>query len=178
MGIKSTLSLIAFFLAFTLSASLAWLWRGLTSTPQAPAVTERTRNSCSKRLAHHQPDALARQMAAFLRQDIANGTTRNDVQSSAEESSPASRAAAVREYVNASSRMDDSAFPREFQTAWREHMKAWRDHADYLSWRVKHDTVEAAPPEDNINETWYEVLRIARRYGVEVDGDFVSLVNE
>jgi len=81
----------------------------------------------------------------------------------------------VSEYVRTSSSMDDSVLPSDLQFAWREHMEAWQEHSDYLDAvcrGAESDGFKATYRENQreITETWYQVLRIAERYGADTRG--------
>jgi hypothetical protein len=82
---------------------------------------------------------------------------------------------AVSDYVNKSSRMDDSELPQDLRVAWREHMRAWLGYRDLLkefnnySQRDFEDRDFVrfhAERDSEITRTWYKVLRIAgENYG-------------
>jgi hypothetical protein len=184
MRIRSIISIIAFVAAFALSSSLALLLHGKPAYQSRLSVT-----SCG----HHRAVApefnsrLQREISEFIQQDIDNGRTRQDRVTQGDDfnlssaDSLAEYAGAVKEYVAASGRLDDSALPREFQTAWRAHLKAWQVHSEFLNNFKKRgqgfstansgDLKLYAEQSDEISATWHEVKRIAASYDAT---DFVE----
>lgn len=84
----------------------------------------------------------------------------------------------INEYVDASSSLDDSQMPEDFQLAWQNHMHAWRQHASFLN-QSKHfchlrkmsdsDFTEIYNRQDaEITRTWRKVLSVAGKYGATV----------
>ena len=153
MRSKHIAALIAFFLTFGFSAAFASLFI----------------------------DRSAADIQAFLLQDIRYGEERNYSRyHHSAEKQPSScwrsskRVDPVAEYVNRSSSMDDSEFPQDFQSAWREHMQAWRDYSNFLQAKKSGnlDYEDFHLSEDRyiseINFTWYKVLSVADKYGAKV----------
>jgi hypothetical protein len=102
----------------------------------------------------------------FLLRDISNGDARMDYKYNDD------YAVAVMDYWKASSSMDASRFPQDFQNEWREHMQAWRSYADYLA-EVKRSPARRDAREGNrlineINRTWEDVKSVGRTYGAYV----------
>jgi hypothetical protein len=181
MRVKSILSIIAFIAAFGLSVLLV-------GVPQYN-FNSKYRKSSDWRNARQS-------ITILLQQDIDNGYLRNQKikyldkrakhSNSGFDISPYADATA--EYVDASERISMRGLPRDFRAAWREHMRAWRDHADFLESQkesgVKYtinnrEVVQYSFNRDDerlyrmqiekINSTWYEVLRIGRKYGAYVE---------
>lgn len=102
----------------------------------------------------------------FLLRDINNGESRNDYRYADD------YADEVLIYWQASSSMDASRFPQDFQDAWRVHMQAWGDYAKYLQDKKSTKRKYSADVEKRynmeINRSWEEVLRIGRTYGAYV----------
>jgi hypothetical protein len=100
---------------------------------------------------------------SFLLRDISNGGARLDYKYTDD------YADAVMTYWETSSSMDASAFPQDFQDAWRLHMQAWGDYAEYLQAKRASTSHCSKGMEKRynteINRTWEEVLRIGRTYG-------------
>jgi len=107
----------------------------------------------------------AQQITTLLKQDIANGQdgylNENYIISTFN-------------YVNDSESIDDSNLPRDFQLAWRAHMRAWRKQANFLETKGSLEFSNAAfvraysVNRNEINRTWWEVLRIADKHGAEI----------
>ncbi|MGI8469405.1 MAG: hypothetical protein ACR2N3_13230 [Pyrinomonadaceae bacterium] len=181
MRIKTILSLITFTAAFVLSVSLVGL-------PQ---------NNFYSRLAQINRYEQNRQnIQTLLQQDINNGRLRNQtvisldgIDENFQSSFNVNQIAeATEEYVDASQSMDSSNLPEDFQEAWQAHMSAWREQADYLNkinttakkypslfenkklngYLFKLDSETYSSRDAEINRTWYEVLRVGRKYGVYV----------
>ncbi len=131
------------------------------------------------------PQSAQNDISQFLQQDISNGHERDfdvysmaDVDSADEILISPEYAETVSEYVNASSSMDSSSLPADFQAAWRSHMAAWHDFDDLLSKSKTHCKMRKLSSEDfadqlahknlKINLTWHKVLTVADRYGVSV----------
>jgi len=73
--------------------------------------------------------------------------------------------------------LDASEFPQDFQIAWNKHVDAWQDYSEFLD--IKKDSSKQKMNIDDyrdldnsynneITETWYEVLRIGRNHGAYV----------
>lgn len=84
----------------------------------------------------------------------------------------AKRAATVAEYAAEASNMSDADLSPEFRTEWREHMQAWRDYSKFLN-EVSENKIDNAEFRrlenrylDEINDSYDDVLKIARTYGV------------
>ncbi len=103
---------------------------------------------------------------AFLLRDIRNGEERQDYRYADD------YAGEVMDYWKASSNMDASRFPQDFQDAWRVHMQAWGDYAVYLQDKKASNRNYSCGLEKRynaeINRTWEEVLRIGRTYGAYI----------
>lgn len=80
-------------------------------------------------------------------------------------------AARTENYVNASENLSYEDLPIEFQNAWLNHMRAWRKQANLYN-TLETDYIEDTAilrmkyrNSDEINRTWWEVLRIAKQNG-------------
>jgi hypothetical protein len=149
------ISIIAFVAAFIFSAGLV---RIIFPAPvvkyvytQGPRVYERNTN----------------EIESFLLRDIRNGESRVDYKYDDNYSE------AVMDYWKASSSMDASRFPQDFQDAWREHMQAWRNYGEHLKAKKEAKNSTRCNPEKRyigeINRTWEEVKSIGRTYGAYVE---------
>ena len=165
---KIITALIAFAVTFGTSTALT----GLFVEKRQPLIT----------IAGTNHDVQTQQrILALLRQDISNGEDRIDNYSQVAEfwemSSPDRLniySKAVSEYSNQSGSIDDTNLPRDFQRAWRQHMKAWHDYSIYLeqlkksaaSQKMTDDEIDERlnDRDDLINRTWYRALAIASRY--------------
>lgn len=101
------------------------------------------------------------EIETFLLRDINNGDSRDN------------SAESVMDYWQASSSMDASRFPRDFQKVWSEHMQAWHNYAEYRM-AVKNspsrrDSREAVRLNGEINRTWEIVKSVGRTYGAYVE---------
>lgn len=142
-------ALIAFVAAFIFSAGLV---RIIFPAPVVKYVyTEQS------------PRAAASEIEAFLLRDIRNGDLR-EVDRYSED-----HPGAVMDYWKASSSMDASGFPQDFQNAWRVHMNAWGNYAEYLQTKKQSSNGYSCGLEKRynveINRSWEDVLRIGRNYG-------------
>lgn len=182
MRIKTILSLLVFSATFILSVSLVGL----------PQNNFYSRLSQAKRAEQNRQN-----IRMLLWQDINNGRLRNQMMMSLDgidqdfQSSYTVNqiAEATEEYVDASQSMDSSDLPADFQEAWQAHMSAWRENANYLNeinatakmypvnkvdnrkingYLFKLGSETYRNHEAEINRTWYEVLRVGRKYGVYV----------
>ncbi len=127
----------------------------------------------------------ARSIEYFIRQDNLNGDASNQILKNSDfEYNPSNAyfseyADSVADYVKTSANMDVSRFPQDFQNAWREHMKAWNNYSEFLSdmkspsarrnlniadFRTAGNRYDA-----EISRTYYEVLRVGRNYGADVE---------
>ncbi|MEK7723642.1 MAG: hypothetical protein AAB336_04785, partial [Acidobacteriota bacterium] len=78
------------------------------------------------------------------------------------------------DYVSASENINVDGLPAEFQDAWQRHMQAWRNHTNYLNekrfdrgFNSNYDAI-SSDQINEINRTWWEVLRIARQNGAKI----------
>ena len=139
---RYTYGILTFFVTFGLSFSLVGLLFGF---PQMNLETRRSFN----------PSARAK-IINVIEQDMRNGDPRRLVERRIARSNvsngetKAELLEALEIYATASSSIDVSGTPADFQYAWKKHMKAWRENSA------------------DINPTWHQVLRIARRYGVPI----------
>lgn len=166
MRSKEVLSIIAFFLAFGISVAVT---PRQSNTSVAPYV----KRSCTA-------TATARKITNLLTEDIENGRARErrikDFAAGDEDYSPLGRKAyfanysgATDDYANESAGIDDRDLPGDFQSAWRAHMRAWRNQADFLNQGSEEfSRKEYYRNSREISETWYEVLRTARKYNAEI----------
>lgn len=172
---KILTGIIAFTLTFGLSSTLVGLLFGF---PQAEVNT-------SSYKVRQQDHATGYRIKRLLKRDLANGVPRNlearrvyqsERDLASLDQSPAYRATVIR-YVERSAGMNDAGLPEDFQYAWRKHMNAWKKRAAYLKSIDATDNPNSFSveiPDDNgeINDTWNQVLRIAERYGLEIDRSY------
>ena len=175
---KLITAVIVFIGTFAFSSALVWLFVGFPEV-QSPLI-------CPVQMRSESP--FSSDIESFLQQDIRNGRQRSGQIYSVGnyyEISPSSRsfpeyARAVESYSDNSGSLDAGEFPLDFQKAWNKHMKAWRDYSDFLSElknnparnKVAKKDFDALESSHNneINRTWFEVLRVADTYGAEVRG--------
>lgn len=168
MRIKSILSLIAFFTTFIFCVTLIGL----------------PKNNFYSRFSDANYSAQNRQnVRNFLWADINRGRQRN-IESSDD---LVSLADSVESYVDEAQSSDDSNLPADLRAAWQQHMNAWREHSDFLnnvkaspdrldSYDLGNNDLNLSDAEmqtysnqsNEINRTWYEVLRVGRKYGAYV----------
>jgi hypothetical protein len=173
---KIVLGIIAFTLTFGLSAGLVGLIFGFPQT---------TARSFTRNYEHS--SVYKYKIKRLLKRDVRNGIDRNQKVDKlyAQEGSysalyyNAEYREAINEYYEDSSSMNDSHLPEDFKYAWREHMNAWKKQAYYLNYLqdapLPDSTETIRNYSDNtneINQTWFQVLRIAERYGVDVDRSY------
>ena len=182
MRSKTILSIAAFIVAFAFSTAFASLFIVKSEYVSSSYNTKRT--SCFKNRAGS--NYVADKIETIVKEDMSNGRERGKKLYQIDEDSrpPFSSSSfsyyseAVSEYVSSSENLSVEDTPRDFQLAWRKHMKAWRDYADFLdkmkkpSARAKLSETETDELENNfsadINSTWFEVLSVGRSYGAEV----------
>jgi hypothetical protein len=164
MNKRIIVALVAFIVTFGLSAGLVGLLfpSTFTETYSFSIASE------------HKEDILN-----LLDQDIYNGQLRSEAYARArqdnwEDNNLVHYAESVNDYVDASSSLDDSDLPRDFQSAWQQHLSAWRDYSDFLNqikYLSKDELKEMNASQtldrqnDEISRTWYKVIRIAGYYG-------------
>ncbi len=153
---KLILGIIAFTLTFGLSTTLVGLVFGFPKTISSPKIQK-----------SHSHSVTARRIKSLLIRDDRNGNMRdrrlvnmlkqsfNDMSDSDLYQNSAYRDQ-IASYAARSARINDAGLPRDFQYAWRAHMKAWKKHS------FSNNSQE-------ITQTWHQVLRIARRYGVDIN---------
>lgn len=164
MRIKTILSLSTFFTAFVLSVLLVGVPKDY---------------SYNRFVKVYDPQETRLAVQTLLDQDQINGVERSQTISNLDEAFEneasefyhSSFADATEQYVSASESIDDSDLPSDFQAAWHTHMNAWREQADYLnranSANRKIDSARYNRQIYKINQSWLQVLRVARKYGVD-----------
>lgn len=170
--LKTISGIAAFVLTFGVSVSLVGLLFGFTGLG-TPAYEAGNNYSVSYTITE------------FLRQDVRNGNFRDrEIRRQLSErfsygSEPGELyvegySQAVHEYYKASSAMNDASLPADLKYAWRKHMDAWKAHDDLINTDdfAEEDAffVRYRESSREVNETWYQVLRIAERYGANTRG--------
>lgn len=152
MKTKHILHLVAFVLTFAVSVTVAGAVKSFRGLSSAESITK------------------------VLAQDINNGVTRRQTNCRKANFELAQR---TNGYVSASSRLDVSDLPSDFQNAWQKHMQAWRNHSNFLNEMSNYSNFNADYNEisirqiNEINRTWYEVLKVAGKHGAVIpDGAF------
>lgn len=167
----------AFILTFVLSVSLVGLLFGFPKLETSNQVFQlRTNNSVAKY-----------KIASLLRRDVLRyGNSRDQKirniegyysMSEAELYNNDNYRQATNDYFIKSSSMNDSMLPGDFQYAWRKHMQAWQKQATYLNSISDSNYKDYSGYSDNtaeIKETWFQVLRIAQRYGVDIPTNYYN----
>lgn len=170
---KTVLGIVAFIATFVLSAGLVQI---LFPSQLVPTIFERPQYR----------SATALEIESFLLKDIRNGKIRDQKlrsQTYSEMKSDSENystfyASVMTDYWKSSSRLEADNFPRDFQIAWQKHMQAWEDYTDFLAetksfqdrnvMSVEEFKAADGRYNDEINRTWYKVLRIGRSYGADV----------
>ncbi len=161
----------AFILTFGVSVSLVGLLFGFDSL-------------ASRSFETGDSQSVRHRITAFLERDVRNGKIRDNklrkyfrAQRLRGESATLAEYYRFNEsYVDASSSMDDSFLPEDLKYAWRDHMNAWNEDkqllADAANGEVPDELLKIRSESSSrkIKETWYQVLRIAQRYGVYTGG--------
>jgi len=171
--LKVISGIAAFVLTFGISVSLVGLLFGFSSIA-TPSFEARD----SHRVRH--------KITRFLVRDVRNGRLRDrevrrklyerrSTESVLEESFLPEYSQATSAYVRRSSSMNDSFLPADLRYAWRKHMEAWQRHSAFLESAARGETgpdylTTYDGTQKEIEETWFQVLRIAERYGVRTRG--------
>ena len=169
---KTILGLVAFILTFGFSVSIIGLLFGFPEAVTTKSFQIRTNSSAKHKIRR------------LLKRDVRNGRSRHSTAGSVLQSGTnfdhlytnQNYRSTVLKYVRRSSSMSDRGLPRDFQYAWRNHMKAWKKQATHIQeWEIDDRSAHSMKTEDNtreINETWDQVLRIAQRYGLKIDRSY------
>jgi hypothetical protein len=174
MRSKTILSTVAFIVAFVLSSAFA----NLFMSKETCEAESRYTIGCNSE--------TAAKISGLINDDKRNGreSARHAYETSEKIISPLAGstfslyADSVEQYIDASSNMKTCGFPPDFQTAWREHMRAWRDYSTLLNqmknssdrevWNQSEFEDAESWHGEEINNTWYEVIRLGRAYGADV----------
>lgn len=178
MRSKHIAALITFFATFAFSAFIALLFAAPKVYEVPPVV-----NSYEVKTYKHKRCGTGYKIREFLDQDKRNGIGRLQYNFTGDDefftrSTVSAFADSVAEYASESGAMDDSGFPRDFQIAWRAHMKAWSDYAEFLqkskNKRMTFDDFDTLADEysQEITDTWQETLRIGREHGANIPAGF------
>lgn len=146
MKTKNILHLVTFILTFAVSFTVAGVVKSFQGLSTAEKIT------------------------SVLTEDIGNGVIQRENYGN----TISYLAIRTNDYVTASESINTEGLPEDFQIAWQKHMQAWRIHADYLienkysrGFDSEYDSI-SADQIDEINTTWWEVLRIARQHGAVI----------
>ena len=166
---RITFGILAFFLTFGISVSLVGLLFGL------PKVNRDHHH------AGHSPGAL--RIENVLDQDIRYGETRRQAEVRLAQNlggdhhrleipvGSLDHAKIIGQYSSNQAEIDVSGTPSDFRYAWNRHLEAWEKFTVYSKTLAKGNTSNSRSinydPEE-INETYYQVLRIAKRYGAHI----------
>ena len=164
MRIKNIFSTAAFIVTFVFSSAFANLF---IVKSVAVSETATSRSSCRTQ----------QRMLNFLEQDRRYGRElAGDLASADYENNSVNEEAATLKLARKMRRMDDSAMPLEFQTAWENHVRAWEDYADFL-YRTNQtrmsESIDEVSDETRltrnreISRTYYVLLGVARQHGVD-----------
>ena len=162
MRSKHIIGLIIFIATFAFSSFIALLFV-VPKVYEVPPVATYEAPKCSE---------TSRKIENLLNRDKRYGLERRNYDSRDE-------AGAIREYADKSGSMDASDLPRDFQSAWNEHMLAWNRYAGYMEWmktRNEFGSDEFYERQssyiDDINTTWAETLRVGRKHGANLPDGF------
>ena len=163
---KILLGIIAFTVTFGLSSTVVGLLFGL---PQTVNETPKREYSYSAKY----------KIKRLLKRDIANGANRNLVARKLLASGVNFNSIdfsdeyknTVIQYYRDSASMNDADLPSDFKYAWRKHMQAWKKQTIYLKNNMNPSSTHS-DDDGEINRTWHQLMRIAERYGVEIDESY------
>jgi hypothetical protein len=123
----------------------------------------------------------AQKISAFLQQDVSNGTSRDaevyHLQRNggfySANSYVSTYASITSNYINQSDALDENGLPEDFQLAWLKHMSAWHKYEDFLKNNAGSTGSRELRRLDRqynreINSTWYDVLRVSKKYGASI----------
>lgn len=189
MKIKSILRIAAFSITFIFSAAFAGLFIEKSETRTnlvVPSFNSGMKRTSCFGYAKGSLAGVAGKINYILQKDDDNGRahTAKIRRVSADNQPPFNDDAAFDAYADAtvelalsSGAIDRDGVSPEFKSVWRTHMQAWRDYADFLesmkTASVRHEVGTLAFDEvneqfsDEINRSWYEVLRVADENGVD-----------
>lgn len=158
MKTKHILALVTFVAAFVISASLvALLFPNAVPQPRNVELHTGCKTTTAKRIFQ------------LLQSDVKNGSVHRHL-----DSNQRGLASRTESYVSASERLGYEDLPMDFQTAWQKHMQAWRKQANLYNTLESDDFDDEAIEEmsarntEEINRSWYEVLRIAQAHGAMI----------
>ena len=172
MNTKHIIALVTFVVAFTGSAILVKLVR-----PAYQPVRSAVSRGCSV--------STAQQITQLIEQDVANGEqrvsevyySRTDSNWVVENDSMEVYAFSTQNYVSSMDGLNYQNLPQDFQDAWLAHKEAWRNHSEFLNDLKDISGSEISDLKNlptlkqgdkDIDRTWFEVLRIARKYNATI----------
>lgn len=176
MRSKNILSIVAFIAAFGLSAAFASLFIS------KKAVGYTSTSYCR----FSQKTATARAIANLIAADYANAGVRDrkiyavseNAALSSDSVAFADYARAIEEYVDDSSNISQDNLPRDFKSAWQEHLRAWRKSSNFLNKAAEISSRSSMTAEEfddaqnfygqEIDRTFEKALEIGNRYGADV----------
>jgi len=166
--------IIAFIGTFAVSVGLVWLIFGFPTKPNY----NYTRHKCNDRNADAIFSHISRDKRNGEIRDQRSFRTNNWERNGEIGYSIENHADSVANYVDEAYRMDVTDLPQDFQIAWQIHIAAWRDYSNYLNELKNSPETEKSDHRDfifsenrynnEINRSWYEVLRKGRIHGADV----------
>lgn len=191
MRSKINLSIVAFIVAFGLSAAVAGLFAVerqsktvyLSVTAPEIAPTYQSKTSC---FGKRNNASVAQKITGLIRQDHLNGNESgksvydgNAAIFSSNDATFSGYAEAVKRYVDSSDTIKTNDLPSDFQNAWSEHLQAWRDYSNFLN-RMKMSSKRTVLTDEElleidafhsreINRTFTDVTEIGANYGADVE---------
>lgn len=168
------IGIITFFLTFGISTSIVGLLFGFPEVSHSHSSSTLASRNIQKVLDNDVRYGEDRRRAEFrLYQDIKRVAI--DGQLNADDAGifKIKRAKIVENYTDLSSAINVSQTPSDFQYAWKQHMDAWSKEVQLVRSR---DLFEENKSEDGLSEvnaTWYQVLRIAKRYEAPIKARYL-----
>lgn len=160
---RSILGIGAFILTFGISTSLVGLFFGFPKLDPSHSHDHGAKTKIMRVLDRdiNYGELRRNDVVRLARENQAKGITIEETQLTGE------FAVITERYVEDLSAINTSGTPADFAYAWNEHVAAWNARVKFLKSVNDHkgETPVLSEDEDRISDTYFQALRIAKRYG-------------
>lgn len=164
---RTIFGIITFFLTFGISFSLVGLLFGFPEIGHSHSAHSHAARNIESVLDADMRIGDARRIAkSRLYFESKRVAQKGELSSMQKEKFVSRYGSIIGEYSDGLSAISTSHVPADFAYAWKKHVEAWNKEAKQSGVRGPSDSSSAETSE--INTTWKQVIRIARRYGVHI----------
>ncbi|MDH3493065.1 MAG: hypothetical protein OEM82_05905 [Acidobacteriota bacterium] len=166
---RFVIGIITFFLTFGISTSLVGLLFGFPEVGRSYSASSHAARNIQRVLDADVRNGESRRLSEVKLYRLMKRMTKHGKMPAVDGEEFVNRhQSIISAYTDKSSSIDVSHTPADFQYAWKKHMDAWSAEVESTRNRSFGDVFGAKDEPSEINATWMQVLRIAKRYGVPI----------